>query len=562
MIHQCQNLSFLKINGFRYFTPVFALKILKYTGSTPLFSSLHNHLTITNNAQQLNTTQMNIYLECQMTIMRPGLSYNSPPGPRAKFPYLFGLKFLKDPLTVLYDLTTKYGDISCFNFSRRRIYFVNNPDYIQSILVTYQSKFIKNPGLRLTKRIVGDGLLTSEGEYHKQQRSLLQPAFDYKRIAIYTDIITSCGEDLCKEWGRDTAEIVPSKGVIDIHKEMTKLTLSIISNILFGSSINSETTTRIIQDVTVLVGYFNHLRLPFIGNVVEKLPLASSRQFHASKQRLDSLIFAIIKEAKLKLKLEGKERSDYLDNQHWNDLPTGVRTSPKDLLSTLLLLDMRRRIMGSDNTSAAMTTQQLRDEIMTLFLAGHETTSNALTWTLYLISQNHQVESKIIEELKCVLGGGNRHPTVEDIPKFQYLRNVFTESLRLYPPAWAIGREAIDNVVIGNYTIPPGSVIIMSQYITHRDPRFYSEPNRFIPERWSYDMKSNLHKFAFFPFGGGSRICVGEPLAWVEGILLLTMILRNWKMEPLPEHPVVLSPLITLRPKYGIKMTLEPRDIS
>jgi cytochrome P450 len=207
-----------------------------------------------------------------------------------------------------------------------------------------------------------------------------------------------------------------------------------------------------------------------------------------------------------------------------------------------------------------MTAQQLRDEIMTLFLAGHETTANALTWTLYLISENRKVEDKIIEEIGQVLES-NRRPTMDDISKFQYLRNVFTESLRLYPPAWAIGREAIDSVVIGDYTIPPGSVVIMSQYITHRDPRFFAEPNEFIPERWSAELKSNLPRFAFFPFGGGSRVCMGEPLAWIEGILLLVTLLRYWKLELMPEHPVVPNPLITLRPKYGMKMILKWRYV-
>jgi cytochrome P450 len=205
-----------------------------------------------------------------------------------------------------------------------------------------------------------------------------------------------------------------------------------------------------------------------------------------------------------------------------------------------------------------MTVQQLRDEIMTLFLAGHETTANALTWTLYLISQDCQIEDRIIEEIRQVLES-KRRPTVEDIPKFRYLRNVFTESLRLYPPAWAIGREAIDSVVIGDYTIPPSSVVVMSQYITHRDPRFFAEPNKFVPERWSSEMKSNLPKFAFFPFGGGSRVCMGEPLAWMEGILLLATLLRYLKLELVHKHPVVLSPLITLRPKYGMKMIVKRR---
>lgn len=491
-----------------------------------------------------------------MTTTAPRFQYERPPGPRFNFPYLFSLQFLKAPLTVLNDLARKYGDISYFKFGRQGIYFVNHPDYIQNVLMINQSKFIKNPGLRLTKRIIGNGLLTSEGEYHKQQRGLIQPAFDYSHIAMYADIITSCGEELCEKWRQ---KVVPKEIelTVDVHHEMTKLTVSIISNVLFGSNIGSNTTAGIIHDVTILVGYFNHLRLPFIGNIIEKLPLASSRKFHASRRRLDSLIFAIIQEAKQNLMREDK-MSGVSDSQPFNDFEAKDRNNPRNLLSTLLLLDRRRRMIGSDKTSTAMTIQQLRDEIMTLFLAGHETTANALTWTLYLISQNHQVETKIVEEIKLVLGN-NRRPTVEDIPKFQYLRNVFTESLRLYPPAWAIGREAIDNVVMGGYTIPPGSVVIMSQYITHRDPRFFAEPNKFIPERWSPEMKSNLHKFAFFPFGGGSRVCMGEPLAWIEGILLLVTLLSNWKIELVPEHPVVLSPLITLRPKYGMKMIIKRR---
>ena len=491
-----------------------------------------------------------------MTTTAPEFQDERPPGPKFKFPYLYSLQFLKAPLTVLNDLTTRYGDISYFKFGRQGIYFVNHPDYIQSVLMNNQSKFIKNPGLRLTKRIIGNGLLTSEGEYHKQQRGLIQPAFDYSHIAVYSDIITSCGEDMCEKWKQ---ALVPKEGemTVDVHQEMTKLTVSIISNVLFGSNIDSNTTTGIIQDVTILVGYFNHLRLPFIGNIIERLPLASSRKFHAAKRHLDLLIFAIIQESRQKL-MRANKGSDIFDSWTLNDFATKDRDKPRDLLSTLLLLDTRRSTIGSDKSSAAMTPQQLRDEIMTLFLAGHETTANALTWTIYLISQNRKVEAKIIEEINQVLES-KRRPTVEDIPKFQYLRNVFTESLRLYPPAWAIGREAIDSVVIGDYTIPPGSVVIMSQYVTHRDPRFFAEPNKFIPERWSSEMKSSLPKFAFFPFGGGSRVCMGEPLAWMEGILLLVTLLRYWKLELLPEHPVVLSPLITLRPKYGMKMIVRRR---
>jgi cytochrome P450 len=367
---------------------------------------------------------------------------------------------------------------------------------------------------------------------------------------------------MCTKWKQiliSKEEEEEKEMVLDVHQEMTKLTVSIISNVLFGSNIDSNATTDIIQDVTILVGYFNHLRLPFIGNIIEKMPLASSRKFHAAKRHLDSLIFTIIQEARRRI-IQVDKRSDDIDRWSLNDPAANDKNSPRDLLSTLLLLDAKRGTIRSNKTTTSMTAQQLRDEIMTLFLAGHETTANALTWTLYLISENRKVEDKIIEEIGQVLES-NRRPTMDDISKFQYLRNVFTESLRLYPPAWAIGREAIDSVVIGDYTIPPGSVVIMSQYITHRDPRFFAEPNEFIPERWSAELKSNLPRFAFFPFGGGSRVCMGEPLAWIEGILLLVTLLRYWKLELMPEHPVVPNPLITLRPKYGMKMILKRRYV-
>jgi cytochrome P450 len=381
-------------------------------------------------------------------------------------------------------------------------------------------------------------------------------------MSKYANIVTSCGEDICTKWKQiliSKEEEEEKEMVLDVHQEMTKLTVSIISNVLFGSNIDSNATTDIIQDVTILVGYFNHLRLPFIGNIIEKMPLASSRKFHAAKRHLDSLIFTIIQEARRRI-IQVDKRSDDIDRWSLNDPAANDKNSPRDLLSTLLLLDAKRGTIRSNKTTTFMTTQQLRDEIMTLFLAGHETTANALTWTLYLISENRKVEDKIIEEIGQVLES-NRRPTMDDISKFQYLRNVFTESLRLYPPAWAIGREAIDSVVIGDYTIPPGSVVIMSQYITHRDPRFFAEPNEFIPERWSAELKSNLPRFAFFPFGGGSRVCMGEPLAWIEGILLLVTLLRYWKLELMPEHPVVPNPLITLRPKYGMKMILKWRYV-
>ena len=214
---------------------------------------------------------------------------------------------------------------------------------------------------------------------------------------------------------------------------------------------------------------------------------------------------------------------------------------------------------------------QLRDEVMTIFLAGHETTANALTWTFYLLSQNPTVGDKLYEELCSVLGDGGdddkesscsankRTPTIDDVPKLEYTEKVFRESMRLYPPAWTIGRQVINDYKIYKYVLPAGSVILMSQYVMHHDPRYFPDPDLFYPDRWTKEFKLHLPRFSYFPFGGGIRGCVGEPFAWMEGILLLATIHHRWRMHHDPKHKVELKPLITLRPKYGMRMKLERR---
>jgi cytochrome P450 len=219
-----------------------------------------------------------------------------------------------------------------------------------------------------------------------------------------------------------------------------------------------------------------------------------------------------------------------------------------------------------------MTDLQLKDEVMTIFLAGHETTSNALTWSLYLLSQHPTVEDRLYDELQSVLGesessssssisgiSGSRLPTVEDIPKLVYTEKVFRESMRLYPPAWTIGRQAINDYEVDKYVIPAGSIVLMSQYIMHHNQNYYSDPDLFYPDRWTKEAKLRIPRFSYFPFGGGIRSCVGEPFAWQEGILLLATICKQWRMHHDPKHRVELKPLITLRPKYGMRMKLERR---
>ena len=279
---------------------------------------------------------------------------------------------------------------------------------------------------------------------------------------------------------------------------------------------------------------------------IEKIPiLPINKGFQQAKKRLDSIVFTMIKE--------------HRDN-------SAKETSKSDLLYTLL------DAQDSEAGIKRMTDTQLRDEVMTIFLAGHETTANALTWTFYLLSEYPSVEAKLYEELKWVLGSSNandgkhdasslelRIPTVEDIPNLEYTEKIVRESMRLYPPAWTLGRQAINDYNLGDYMIPAKSIILMSQYVMHRNPKYFPEPDLFYPERWTRETRIQLPRFNYFPFGGGIRGCIGEAFAWMEGILIVATVCRRWRMFHEPNHKVELKPLITLRPKYGMKMQLEQK---
>jgi cytochrome P450 len=230
------------------------------------------------------------------------------------------------------------------------------------------------------------------------------------------------------------------------------------------------------------------------------------------------------------------------------------------MLLNLLPASNNNKSTGTTFSSAGMSDKQVRDEVMTIFIAGHETTANALTWTFYLLSQNPDIEKKLLDELGSVIGN-DIAPTTDDLPKLKFAEKVIRESMRLYPPVWSIGRYVDNNYALGKYTIPTGSTILMSQYIMHHDPRYYDEPDRFDPERWSVEARSSRPRFSYFPFGGGIRACIGESFAWMEGILILATIARQWKMRLAPSHRVELDPAITLRPNYGLKMKLERRNV-
>jgi cytochrome P450 len=432
---------------------------------------------------------------------------NYPPGPSSRLPLNLFFNFLRDPLTVLHNLSKEYGDISHFKFGGQHIYLINHPDYIKDVFVTYNNNFIKSRGLQLAKRILGEGLLTSEGELHHSQRQLIQPIFQPDEISKYANIMTDYAQDISSLWNDD------HHGTIDIHREFMHLTLAIVSKAFFNVSIEESETKEIDQYVTTLIEYFNRARIPFAG-IIEKLPLPNNMRFRHAKKQLDTIIYRII----------DNHRRNSNSNHHHNKQDGSY--PQKDLISLLLQGQIDAYISANENNKSANkrnnnkidniintnNKQQLRDNVTTIFLAGHETVANALTWTFYLLSQNPKEEKMLHNEVDSVLDDDNnddhRVPTVKDIPNLEYTERVFAESMRLYPPAWAIGRQAMNDCKIGDYVIPAGSSMLMSQYLMHRDPRYFPEPERFDPERWNPQEKAKRPRFSYFPFGGGPRSCI------------------------------------------------------
>lgn len=452
-----------------------------------------------------------------------------PPGPKGAplIGHLF--EFRRDQIAFLMRMAREYGDIVHFKLGSQDIYLLNHPDFIKDVLTTHHRSFVKGRGLQWAKRMLGEGLLTSEGEFHRRQRRLSQPAFHRQRIIAYGETMTAYGARMRDQW-KEGAPMVSastsnhSPGVIDMAQEMMRLTLEIVAKTLFDADVQSE-AKEIGEALTVTVEFFNRFTLPF-ANLMARLPLPSTLRFRKAKRRLDATIHRMIQERRE----SGEDRGD--------------------LLSMLLLAQ-------DEEGSGSMTDEQLRDEAMTIFLAGHETTANALTWTWLLLSQHPEVEAKLHAEIDGVLAG--RLPTTDDLPKLVYTEKVFAESMRLYPPVWTLGYRAVNNVEIGGYELPAGAVVLMSQYVAHHDPRYFPDPFRFSPERWTPEARLARPKFSYFPFGGGPRVCIGEPFAWMEGILLIATLAQRWMMRLLPGHQVALQPLITLRPKNGLPMTLKRR---
>jgi cytochrome P450 len=420
----------------------------------------------------------------------------------------------------LQRMTREYGDVVYLPTAGQEVYFLNHPDFAREVLVTQQHKFKKSRMLERARVLLGNGLLTSEGAEHRRHRRLVQPAFHRDRLVGYAETMIARACAAREQWQNGE--------VYDMSQEMMRLTLDIVSRTLFSTEVASQADeiALALKDVFAL---FDMILMTY-SEYLEKLPLPQMKRFHAAKARLDRVIYGII----LERRASGRD--------------TG------DLLSMLLLAQDEEG--PNDQGKTSLSDEQVRDEVLTLFLAGHETTANALTWGWYLLSQNPDAAERMHAEIDQVLGG--RAPSLEDLPRLPYTSGVFAETLRLYPPAWAIGRRALEDIELGGFLIPARCVVLLSPYVTHRDPRWFSEPDSFRPERWLTEDTARP-KFAYFPFGGGARVCIGERFAGMEGVLLLAVIAQKWTFAHQPGHKVQPQAQITLRPKFGMKMFAHTR---
>jgi cytochrome P450 len=500
-----------------------------------------------------------------------------PPGPSSILPTKILRQFIKDPLRTLTEIAKEYGEISYFKMGTQRVYLINNPDYIERILIYDHGNFKKGPRLQTAKRILGEGLVTSEGEYHRSQRKLIQPIFLPKMIASYDKIMSEYAYNMCNNW-KDTE-------ILDIHDEMMKVTLRIICKSVMSYDIESQEADQISNALEISKNYMKRLQHP-IGQVLDHFPiLPKVAQSRTAIKVLDSIVYKIITDRRrMVLQSNNNNNNNYnnfiitnndnTNNGNKNDSEnnkkqedkekkkeknTNKQTAkeiPTDLLSRLMYTTSANPSQQAKNQKTnndVMSDVQLRDQIITFLIAGHETTANALTWTFYLLTQNPDVQEKLYQEIKSVVRD-KKVSSFDDIPKLEYTEKVFRESMRVYPPVWTLGRFVEDPYSIGEYSIPKGSTILMSQYVMHHSSHYYDDPQIFNPERWTAEFKRHLPKFAYFPFGGGIRGCIGESFAWQGGILLLSTILNYWKMELAPNQKVKLDPGITLNPKNGIKM--------
>jgi cytochrome P450 len=438
-----------------------------------------------------------------------------PPGPKGN--WLIGnlIPYARDPLGFATHVAREYGDVVRVPLVRETTYMLNHPDDIEYVLRGNHRNFTKDRLTHLLSKLLGQGLLTSEGDFWRRQRGLAQPAFQFQQIQRYGTVMVALTQRLLKSWQPGQCR--------NLHDDMMHLTLDIVARTLFDASVAGSEAREVGGALETAMQY---LMSPITWTGLRRwLPLPGTRRFQRAVGQLNRILYGIIRQRRQEGRLAD------------------------DLLSRLLTA------RGEDGSQ--MTDEQLRDELMTLFLAGHETTALALSYSFYLVSQHSQVEERLTVEVDEVLEG--RPPTAADVPRLRYTEWLVKESMRLYPPAWAIGREPLEDCEIGGFFTPKGTQIMMNQWVVHRDPRWFDDPLAFKPERWDNDLARRLPRCAYFPFGDGPRLCIGNQFAMLETVLVLATITQRYRLSAAPGYSLQVVPSITLRPKGGIKMIAHER---
>jgi len=441
----------------------------------------------------------------------------APPGPRGRKAWgFFGKGSATGTLRFLEETARTYGPISSFRVFGKRIYLVNDPELIKELLVTRQHEFVRDTGATLLRELVGDGLITREEPGHKERRRVLQPAFHRDQVASYAEAMVRETNRLIVAWTDRT--------IIDMRRKMKRLTLSFVGATLFGTDFRSsaDAVAAVLQKVvkkSTLLGPAFALIEPLALLYRRIFPAGPSLFFRKERAELDKVVRPLIERSRAASSITGS----------------------KDILSLILA--------SNEQEGPALTDEEICNEIVTFVLAGHETTASALTWTWYLLSQHPAVEQRMNFEVDQVTG--DRDVTFDDLPRLKYTSQIFHEAMRLYPPAVAFARRPRANTTLGGYRIKSGSSVFLSPYITQRDPRYFERPEAFEPERWD---AAAPPKFAYFPFGGGAKMCIGEPFSRMEGVLILATVARKWRLQH-AGNPVDISAGITLAPDRPLLMT-------
>lgn len=440
-------------------------------------------------------------------------------------------QFREDRLGTLTQ-AAQLGRVVHMRFLNSHAYLLSHPDDIKHVLVDNHRNYIKGYGVQALKPVLGDGLLNSENPLHQRQRRLIQPAFHRQRIAAYGEIIARIADEHLAGWQDGQS--------FDLHEELMQMTMVIVAKCLFDEDVSND-AGKLGQAINALIQEFNFNRIGPIGQFLARFDRSANRRRDERLRVLDSLLYEMIRNRRA----EAEDRGD--------------------LLSMLLSAqDEELGADGSTSPSSAMSDQQLRDELITLFIAGHETTAIAITWTFYLLAQHPEVEARLHTELDALLGdplnSTARLPTWDDLPKLEVTRRVFSEAMRIYPPVWSLSRLALHDDEIAGCPIRAGSGVIISQYVTHHDAHYWPDPERFDPDRFAPEAEAQRTKYAYLPFGGGPRRCIGEPFAWMEGELLVAAIAHRFRVHLQLGYVAEMLPLITLRPQAGMPVSVRLRS--